>query len=202
MLPNAANYGLSANLLAFGPDGLTYAGVYFVTSAVITFTVGVLVASLGRAGVGEALRGLLRVPAIWGVAAAALVQGGGLHVPAPLSRAVGMLADACIPAFLVILGMQLHGVRLSGPALPLAVAGGLRLVGGAALALALAPWFGLEGAARQSGVLQSAMPTAVITIVLATEYDVEPALVTSVVMLTTLASPLVLTPLMALLGAG
>jgi predicted permease len=46
------------------------------------------------------------------------------------------------------------------------------------------------------------MPTAVITIVLATEYDVEPALVTSVVMLTTLASPLVLTPLMALLGAG
>ena len=44
------------------------------------------------------------------------------------------------------------------------------------------------------------MPSAVITLVLATEYDVEPGFVTSVVFLTTLVSPLTLTPLMRLLG--
>jgi predicted permease len=45
------------------------------------------------------------------------------------------------------------------------------------------------------------MPSAVICIVLATEYDVEPTFVTSVVFLTTLLSPLSLTPLLAYLGA-
>ena len=77
---------------------------------------------------------------------------------------------------------------------------GLRLLGGVAVGLVLAKLLGLDDVARQAGVLQSAMPSAVITIVLATEYDVEPALVTSVVIITTLLSPLTLTPLLAYLG--
>jgi predicted permease len=77
----------------------------------------------------------------------------------------------------------------------------MRLVGGAVVGLALVGIMGLTGTARQAGVLQSAMPSAVITIVLATEYDVEPAFVTSVVISTTLLSPLTLTPLLAYLGA-
>jgi predicted permease len=44
------------------------------------------------------------------------------------------------------------------------------------------------------------MPSAVIAIVLATEYDVEPAFVTSAVLVTTLLSPLTLTPLLKILG--
>jgi predicted permease len=63
------------------------------------------------------------------------------------------------------------------------------------------PLFGLEGAARQAGILQSAMPSAVICTILASEYDVEPRFVNSVVFLSTLVSPLVLTPLLAYLGA-
>ena len=49
--------------------------------------------------------------------------------------------------------------------------------------------------------LESAMPTAVLCTVLATEYDVEPVFVTTAVVATTLFSPLVLTPLLAYLGA-
>ena len=72
----------------------------------------------------------------------------------------------------------------------------MRLGGGAAAGLLLAPLFGLEGVARQAGTLQSAMPSAVIGTILATEYDVEPTFVTSVVLLTTLLSPFTLTPLL------
>jgi predicted permease len=45
------------------------------------------------------------------------------------------------------------------------------------------------------------MPTAVMATVLATEFDVHPAFVTTVVTTTTLLSPLMLTPLLAFLGA-
>ncbi|TMQ69957.1 MAG: AEC family transporter [Candidatus Eisenbacteria bacterium] len=196
LFPNVGNYGLSANLLAFGKDALTYASVFFVAASIVFYTVGVLIASLGRAGVRPALLGLLRVPALWALIAAFLLRA--LHVPwsgAP-ERAVSLLAAACIPSFLVVLGMQLRGARLRGAAMPMALATGLRLLGGMAAGLLCAPLMGLTGTARQAAVLEAAMPTAVVTGIIAGEYEVEPSLVASVVLLTTLLSPLTLTPLL------
>ena len=96
--------------------------------------------------------------------------------------------------------MQLYGNGKRAPIGPLALAVALRLVGGIVVGALLAPLFGLDGAARQAGILQAAMPSAVICIILATEYDAEPAFVTSVVFATTVLSPLTLTPLLACLG--
>jgi malate permease and related proteins len=197
LLPNAGNYGMSANLIAFGPQGLTQASLYFIVLSITTYTVGVLVASLGRASLAATLSRLTRVPAIWAVGLAFAIRGARLTLPGPLAHAVAMIASACIPAFLVILGIQLRGARLRGPARPLLFAAALRLIGGPAAGFLMAPWFGLAGPARQAGIFQSAMPTAVITTILATEYEVEPELVSSVVLLTTLLSPLTLTPLLA-----
>jgi len=199
MLPNAGNLGLSTNLLAFGRSGLTQASLFFLASSMLTYTLGVFVASLGRAPFGRALVGLLKVPAIWGMVLAFAMTGTGHALPGPLATAVKMVADACIPTFLVILGMQLYAARTVRPSRRIALAAGLRLLGGAGVGLAMALAFGLEGAARQAGVLQASMPTAVITVILATEYDVEPAFVTGAVLVSTLLSPLTLTPLMALL---
>lgn len=201
LLPNAANFGLAVVHFAFGEAGLAQASVFFLTSAVLTFTVGVFVASLGRASLGNALLGLIKVPAIWAVALAVLTVQSGFELPSPVYRTVELLAQACIPVFLVILGMQLHGKGVKGPAGPVAFAVAMRLAGGCAAGLLLAWAFGLEGTALQAGVLEAAMPSAVICIVLATEYDVEPAFVTSVVFLSTLLSPLTLTPLLLYLGA-
>jgi predicted permease len=201
LLPNTGNFGLSTTLFAFGDAGLAQASVFFVISAILTFTVGVFVASMGRSGLGSALRGLVRVPAVWSVMIAMIVTRSGWSLPLPAARTVELFSAASIPLFLVVLGMQLQGRGVKGPVGPLALAGGMRLLGGAAIGLVLASLIGLEGAARQAGVLQSAMPSAVICIVLATEYDVEPALVTSAVFATTLAAPLTLTPLLAYLGA-
>jgi predicted permease len=200
LLPNAGNFGLSANLFAFGEAGLAQASLFFVTASVLSYTAGVLVASLGRASIGRAIIGLFKVPAFWAVALAIATARGGWKVPLPLDRTIELLSEACIPALLVILGMQLHGSTKRAPIGPLALAVSMRLVGGILLATLLTALFGLEGAARQAGILQAAMPSAIICIILATEYDAEPAFVTSVVFATTLLSPLTLTPLLAWLG--
>ena len=76
----------------------------------------------------------------------------------------------------------------------------LRLLAGPLIAIGIALALGLGGPAWKAGILEAAMPSAVLTIVLATEYDVEPALVTTGVTMTTLLSPLTLTPLLAFLG--
>ncbi len=197
MLPNAGNFGLSANLFAFGDAGLAQAGLFFVTSAIISYTLGVFIASLGRAPVGAALAGLLRIPTVWAVLLAFGMVRTGTALPFPLARTVKLLADATIPVMLVVLGMQLHGARLHGRVGPLALGAGLRLAGGAVAGLVLAGVLGLEGPAHQAAVLEAAMPSAVISIILATEYDVEPEFVTTVVFASTLLCPLTLTPLLA-----
>lgn len=201
MLPNAGNYGLSVNLFAFGQPGLTQATLFFVTSSLITFTAGVFVASMGRAPWTRALTGLVRVPAVWALALALAMRGTGTSLPFPLQRAVSQLAAACVPVFILILGMQLHAGRLRGPRGPLVTATTLRMLGGAGAGLLVAPLFGLQGTAHQAAVLQASMPSAVITTILAGQYDLEPDFITQVVLVTTLLSPLTITPLLALLGA-
>ena len=61
LLPNAGNFGLPVTRFAFGEEGLARAGVFFITASVLTYTVGVFVASLGRSG-PSSFRFLMRVP--------------------------------------------------------------------------------------------------------------------------------------------
>ena len=200
MLPNAGNYGLSVNLFAFGEQGLAYASLYFITSAMMANTVGVYIASLGRSSYKEALLGLLRIPTIYAVGLALVFIRFGWTLPVPVARPVEIFSNAAIPTMLVLLGLQLGRAEWSGKMVGLATANGLRLVASPLVALGVSALFGLQGTMRQAGVLESAMPTAVMATVLATEFEVEPAFVTAVVFTSTLLSPLTVTPLLAFLG--
>ena len=77
----------------------------------------------------------------------------------------------------------------------------MRLVAAPIVVLPIALAFGLQGASFQAAITESAMPTAVMMTMVATEYNAEPAFVTMTVALTTLLSPLTITPVLALLGA-
>jgi predicted permease len=117
-----------------------------------------------------------------------------------LERTTGLLGDAAIAAMLVLLGLQLYSVSWAGNILPLALSSVVRLLVSPAIAIGLSVLLSIGGPFRQAAVLQAAMPTAVLTTVLATEYDVHPRFVTSVVFITTLLSMFTLTPLLAFLG--
>jgi hypothetical protein len=202
MFSNAGNYGLSVVLFAFGREALARAAIYFVTSALVMYTFGTFLASSGRLGGREALRGLVRVPAVWGLVAAVLVIWTGVELPKAVSRPVGLLGDAAIPSMLLVLGMQFEQrARLERPGL-VALASALVLVASPLVGFLLAWAVGLTGVTRQAVLVQSAMPSAVITTIVALEFDVAPAFVASVVVVTTLASPLTLSLLIALLQSG
>jgi malate permease and related proteins len=196
---NSGNYGLPVALLAFGREALTFASVYFVSSAIFSYTGGILLAASGRRSVGQALAGVVRVPAVYGAVAAAIVMGLGLPVPDAVARPMALLSDAALPMMVLVLGMQLE--RATWPERPdvVAVAAALSLVATPLAAFGAAHLLGLRGPAFQAGVLQASMPTAVVTTILALEFDVAPNFVTSVVCVTTLLSPVTLTLLIAYL---
>jgi hypothetical protein len=202
MFSNAGNYGLSVVLFAFGRDVVARAAVYFVTSALLMYTFGSVLASSGRVGVKAALHGLLRVPALWGLVAAAVVIWTGVTLPTAIARPVELLSAAAIPSMLLVLGMQFEkGAWPERPGL-VAAAAVLALVVSPLLGFLLARLLGLEGIARQAVIVESAMPSAVITTILALEFDVAPRFVTSVVVVTTLASPVTVSLLIAVLQSG
>jgi hypothetical protein len=201
MTINAGNFGLSLNLFAFGNEALAYASLFFVTSSIITYTVGVTIASMGKSSLTASLKGLLKIPAIYAVILALIFIYLNWELPLPLSRTVSLLSDAAIPGMLLVLGLQLQNNHRTYNTRALVLANGMRLLGGIAVGFLMAGIFGLQGSALNAGVLESSMPTAVLSTILATEYDAEPAFVTSAVFSSTLLSPLTLTPLLWVLGA-
>jgi predicted permease len=201
MFMNAGNYGLPLTDFAFGEVALAFASVFFVVNSVLTNTLGIVIASSGSMSVWNSIKGLLKFPAIYALILGILFLQFKWQLPAGLDRTVTLLSNAAIPSMLVLLGMQLVNIRLDGQLVPLILTSGLRLLAAPLLAFGLAYLFGLSGAPYQAVVLESAMPVAVTNTILATEFDAEPTFVTAAVLITTLLSPLTLTPLLAFLGA-
>lgn len=197
---NTGNYGLPLVSFAFGQDALAFATVNFVTSVVLFNTLGVLVASLGHMDLKTAALGIFRVPAVYAVILAAALNRFQITLPTPLDRTVGLAANGSIPVMIILLGLELSRVRWSHSVPAVSLSAGLRLLGGPAVGFLLAGLLGFRGAAWQGNVIESGMPAAVTTTVLATEYGLDTSLVTAMVFLGTILSPLSLTPLLMYLG--
>jgi predicted permease len=196
---NSGNYGLPVTLLAFGRDALAFASVYFITSAIFSYTGGVLIAASGRLNVGDAVGRLFRVPPFYAALAALIAMALQVTIPPIVMRPISMLSDAALPLMILVLGMQIERATLPERPLVVAMAVVVSLVLMPLAAIGWAHLVGLQGPAFQAGVLQSSMPTAVMATILALEFDAQPQFVTSVVCIATLLSPLTVTLLIAYL---
>jgi predicted permease len=199
MFSNSGNYALPVVLFAFGRDALGFASVYFVTSAILVYTVGVFVAASGRRSVRRALMGVARVPAIYAVAAAAVIMLTRTPVPLAVMRPVEMLSDAALPIMLLVMGMQLERAMMPKHPAAVATAVVLSLVASPLAGLGLSMMLGLYGPARQAAIMLASMPAAVVTTVLALEFELDPNFATSVVLVSTMLSPLSLVLIIAYL---
>jgi predicted permease len=130
----------------------------------------------------------VRVPVLYTATAGLLLNLGQVPVPQPLFRAIDLLADAAVPGMLILLGIQLSRVSLTG--IPWVALGSttVRLVAGPLCAWLLCWLLAIGGAERNVMILQAGMPTAVMAAVLSTEYDTEPELVSTVILISTVIS--------------
>jgi predicted permease len=200
MIGNNGNYGLPIIAFAFGEKALAYASIYFVTSITVLNTLGVFIASLGHLNPKEALLRLMKIPAIYAILLGIIVINTGIVLPSPLQKAVSLTSNAAVPSMLVLLGLELQQVAWTRNIKALGIPVFLRLVAGPLIALGFAALFGLPPLARQAGVTEAGMPSAVMTTVLASEFNLDSSLVTSIVFVTTVISPVTLTVLLLLVG--
>lgn len=200
MFGNVGNYGLTLLQLRYGEDGMSRGVIYYIVSTIMAYTLGVFVASLGRAGWRETLRRMARLPAVYAAVLAIIVYSFQIPVPTPIMRGITIVGAGAIPIMLLVLGMQIADLRPDDATGYVWPAVALRLVGGAVVGLSLAWLLGLQGLGRNAMIIESAMPAAVITLFLATEFDLPTPSVARIVVYSTLLSPLTIAATITILG--
>ena len=196
---NVGNYGLAVIRFHLGDASVAPATIYFVAVSISAFIICVGAAGWAHGGRRGAVWKVLKTPALWATLPAAVVSVGDYQVPLMLERMIGLLADAMIPVMLFALGLQLQEqgrVHLNGDVL---LGSAIRLFLAPMLTFAVAGMFTLGSIESVSGILQAAMPAAILVSIIAKENNIVPAFVTSVVVVSTLASVLSLTLLMVIL---
>jgi len=190
---NVGNFGLPLIVFRLGETARTYATVYFVATVFISFVICVGVASWARSGGVTAVFSVFKTPALIALIPALVFNITDLEVPIFLSRLSGLLGQGMIPVMLITLGVQMGEIPKIKINFNVFAASTVRLIGGPVLALLIVPYFGLEGLERSTGILQAAMPAAVLASIIALEYKLLPEFVTTTVLFSTLYSILTLT---------
>lgn len=200
MFVNGGNYGLTLNQLRYGDAGLSRAIVYYVVSTMLVYSVGIAIASLGRLGWRQTVSRMLRVPAVYATVLAIIVYHWHVPVPKPILDGVALAGSAAIPVMLLILGMQIANLRPGQSSRMVWPAVGIRLLIGPVVAVAVAALIGMQGLTRSTSIIEASMPTAVLNIVLATEFGLSAGHVATIVVISTLLSPLTLAAVISILG--
>lgn len=195
---NVGNFGLALIQFRLGEAALAPATIYFIVIVLTSFAVCVGVAAWTRHGGLSAVVSVFRTPALVVAVPALLVSGAEVELPLFVTRTVGLLGGAMIPAMLFVLGVQLAETKVLRPTGDSFLVAALRLGGAPLVAWVLATPFGLSGLERAAGILQAGMPAAILVAIIATEYGIEPGFVTTAVLFSTLASLPTLTVLLSL----
>ncbi len=196
---NIGNYGLAVVRFRLGDEAIAPATIYFVAMSLLAFIICVGAAGWAHGGAHGAMWKVVKTPALWAAIPAAAVSAGNLQVPLMCDRMIGLLADAMIPVMLFALGLQLleqGKVQMNTDVL---LGCAMRLVLTPVLAYFIVQPFGLNRLESAAGILQSAMPAAVLVSIIAKENAIVPDYVTSVVVVSTLFSVVSLSLLMVIL---
>jgi predicted permease len=196
---NIGNFGLPVIDFKVGEAGMLPASIFFLTGSTFGFLIGVMAATWHNGGARwKAVWAAFTTPGVFAVFPAFLVNGLDLPVPMFLDRSIVLMAGALIPLMLLTLGIQLASMGRPRIDRHVVVSSLIRLLISPGLAIALAAFFGLSGIERSVGIVQAAMPAAVLTTLIALEHNLIPDFVTTVVLFSTLLSAVTLTVVLAI----
>ena len=198
MFPNNGNMGLPVVTFALGSAGLDRAIIYMLGSSFLMFCFGPAIIQ----GKGF-LRGLsltLKLPLIWAILFGISLRLFSLKLPWELDKGIQQLGAAAIPIALIVLGIQLSETSFQ-PRLKEILVAIARLVIAPTIAYGIGRLLQLETLELQVLVVQSAMPTAVNSFIIVSEFGGDKDLVARAIVTSTLMSFVTL-PIVLLLING
>lgn len=211
---NSGHFGIPVNFFAFGQEGFDMAVMFMVLQSCLTNSLAVFLMSREKATAGEALRNVVRMPLLYAFLLGAALRAMGWLLPVTIMKAVNLLAEAAIPVSLLMIGIQLaktgakEGRLLSWSPVtwweernrPVFLASFLRLVVAPLTGWCLVRLTGLSGTLGRVLVVEAGAPVAVMTTLLAVEFDNQAEFTSKTILVSTLGSVITVTTIIHLLG--
>ncbi len=175
--PNATYFGMPIVEQAFGewtqPVVLQF-DLFGCTPVLLTF--GILMAAWygGKHGDVHPIKTLLAVPPLWAAAVALGLNLANVPQPEFIHNSLSMMGVAVVPLMLMVLGMSLKWENMRWDDWPLVLPVVLiQLILTPLLMLGLAVFLGMEAPLLSAVVLETAMPTMLLGVVLCDRYELD-----------------------------
>ncbi|MFH1651645.1 MAG: AEC family transporter [Chloroflexota bacterium] len=182
---NTMNIPFPLVYLAYGAEGLLAATLFYIPNSLAINSVGIYV--MAGKHWRESIKEVFKLPVIYAAILGLMFNFLNVQVPDAVMRSINMLALMTLPLILLILGYNLASVHLTSLPTTL-LASFLRMGVGLALGLLMVDLLHITGIFRSVLILDAAMPAAANSSLLASKFNNEAELVSSVVFCTTLAS--------------
>ena len=196
MFMNSVNLPFPILAAAYGEGAIPFALIFYLTAFLGIFTLGLIIVSGGQE---KGYFKIFREPVVYVVLIALLFNVGEVEAPDFINGSAHLLAQATIPMVLLALGIQLAQVKITELKLSF-IAVAIRFIGGALTGVFCVWLFQLEGLAYKVVILESVMPCAVITSLVAEKYRAQPEIVASTILISTLLSIIIIRMTLILLG--
>ena len=201
LFANCGNYGLPVMLFAFGEEGFAFGVIFVMVSIMMQATIGISVASWHKGATWkQGLTRVLRYPHLYAFLLAVVLRSTSIELPQSLFRSVDLLAQAAIPGQLLMLGIQLSRVRLHHFGVDSILLSSIKLLIPPFLGWAITSMLGITGLLQAVLIAQASMPSAVNSLILATQFRRNPKLAATVVLVSTVFSLVTITLLLTLLS--
>ena len=196
MFPNNGNMGLPVATFALGAAGLDRAIIYMLGSSFLMFCFGP--AMIRGNGIIEGFKLTLKLPLLWAILFGLSLRFLSMNIPWQLDVGIQQLGAAAVPIALILLGMQLSETRFQ-PGTKEIILAIARLTCAPMIAYLIGTLLQLETLNLQILVLQSAMPTAVNSFVIVSEFGGDKDLVARAIVTSTILSFITLPILLSFL---
>jgi malate permease and related proteins len=187
---NAVNIPLPIIYLAYGSEGLYTATLFMIPTSLFSYSVGIYIAS-GK-NWRKSLKEVFKIPPIYAAALGLLLNLFEVEVPEVILKPLEIISLMAVPLVLLVLGNNLSKMKTISSVPTTLLASVLRMGVGLAFGFLAVTVFNLTGILRAVVIFDSAMPAAVNSTIIASRYNNESELVSSVVFVTTIAGVLII----------
>lgn len=197
-MSNSGFLGYPVVLGVFGVEGLVRAVFYDLGSMILFIAFGVLLLLIYGGKYTTIFRKALIFPPLWAVALAVTLNFINFDIGFLVSNILDYLSGAAIPLIMISLGLSLEFKGIKENIQAVFSVSFIKLFISPAIVLSIVTILGIGGLERQVTIIGAAMPSAMLSLVLAITYDLDIETTAACIFASTLIS-MVTIPLILLL---
>lgn len=207
---NTVLLGIPLLVSAFGQEAMVPVFLIIAFHSATLLPVSIFLIQMGRrsdgswpeASIAKIMIEVLANPIIGGIVLGLASNLTGFTLPGPVDTAGNLMATVAIPSALVALGASLAGYKLEGQIGPASVLAGIKLLVQPVVAwILLVKILGLGAPWAPVAVVMAGMPSGAMVYLFGARYGAAPEVAASVVVISSAASVVTLSVLLALMGA-